>query len=181
MKNYRIILGTLIFLIADPSHLCIEKDLSTRSEPTWTLSTCWKAWWRCLWRSMSSGCTGGDRTGRGAWLRYLPCLCRELQRSLILSIFLSPVLKGSKITCEMIQDHDLQYPVAVQFAGTVCYYAAATYRQEYPSWLSYVDRLFGSVWIIYPLYVFCRELSRASSQSEKGKSDRIFRCSAVLL
>lgn len=96
MKNYRIILGTLIFLIADPSHLCIEKDLSTRSEPTWTLSTCWKAWWRCLWRSMSSGCTGGDRTGRGAWLRYLPCLCRELQRSLILSIFLSPVLKKIK-------------------------------------------------------------------------------------
>merc|ERR1712176_1038915 len=58
------------------------------------------------------------------------------------------------------------FAVAVQMAGTVCYYAPPLMRGEsVNSWVSYCDRSFGSVWIIFPLIVLRRHFLEAGKGS----------------
>lgn len=58
------------------------------------------------------------------------------------------------------------FAVAVQAAGTVMYYAPPLMRGEpTASWVSYCDRGFGSVWIIFPLLVLLRHLRGATAKT----------------
>mmetsp|Transcript_144940 Transcript_144940/g.255473 ORF Transcript_144940/g.255473 Transcript_144940/m.255473 type:complete len:241 (+) Transcript_144940:99-821(+) len=58
------------------------------------------------------------------------------------------------------------FAVAVQLAGTVAYYVPPIARREtLPSWVSICDRAFGSVWIIFPLFILRRHMAAARSHS----------------
>merc|ERR1712159_295594 len=57
------------------------------------------------------------------------------------------------------------FAVAVQMAGTVIYYTPPLIRREATaSWVCYLDRAFGSVWIMFPLLVLRRHFLHASKQ-----------------
>lgn len=65
------------------------------------------------------------------------------------------------------------FAAAVQFAGTVTYYAPGLAKGESHCWLSYADRSSGSVWIIFPLILFRRYLQAARAKPlavEAGKT-----------
>ncbi|CAE7677179.1 unnamed protein product [Symbiodinium necroappetens] len=49
--------------------------------------------------------------------------------------------------------------LAIQFAGTVVYYIPGIMRLEHACWLSWADKACGSVWMIFPAYVFWRTLT----------------------
>ncbi|CAJ1341351.1 unnamed protein product [Effrenium voratum] len=61
------------------------------------------------------------------------------------------------------------WALGVQFAGTVVYYLPALMRGEFSCWLSYADRACGSVWIMFPAYVFWRSVKTARSESTGKK------------
>lgn len=64
------------------------------------------------------------------------------------------------------------FAVAVQLAGTVIYYTPPLIRREATaSWVCYFDRGFGSVWIMFPLFVLHRHFSRAVQEAEAKKVD----------
>lgn len=60
------------------------------------------------------------------------------------------------------------FALAVQFAGTVCYYAPGLYKMEVACWLSWADRACGSVWIIYPIILLRGHLAAARKEIARG-------------
>jgi hypothetical protein len=60
------------------------------------------------------------------------------------------------------------FTLAVQFTGTVTYYAPGLVKMEAASWLSHLDRLCGSVWMIFPCIVLQRHLAKARGQTTKA-------------
>lgn len=56
------------------------------------------------------------------------------------------------------------FALAVQFAGTVAYYAPGLAKWESACWLSWVDRSCGAVWIIYPLLLLRCHMSKLRPQ-----------------
>eukprot|EP00927_Polykrikos_kofoidii_P060610 TRINITY_DN55548_c0_g1_i1.p1 TRINITY_DN55548_c0_g1~~TRINITY_DN55548_c0_g1_i1.p1 ORF type:complete len:232 (-),score=26.30 TRINITY_DN55548_c0_g1_i1:77-772(-) len=59
--------------------------------------------------------------------------------------------------------------LGIQFAGTVMYYAPGLARGEAASWLSYLDRLLGSAWLIYPALLCHRHMVAARPKRSSGK------------
>lgn len=53
------------------------------------------------------------------------------------------------------------FAAAIQFAGTVTYYAPGLAKGESHCWLSYMDRASGSVWLVFPLLLLWRHLQDA--------------------
>ncbi|CAE7176711.1 unnamed protein product, partial [Symbiodinium pilosum] len=74
----------------------------------------------------------------------------------------------------LVQDHRRYlvelFALAVQFAGTVMYYAPGIMNLEHACWLSWADKACGSVWIIFPAYVFWRALSTPRNGNAKKAS-----------
>jgi len=60
------------------------------------------------------------------------------------------------------------FAASVQFAGTVMYYAPPLFRGETHCWLSYVDRTFGFMWILFPVLLMRRHLVAARPQAAKS-------------
>lgn len=59
------------------------------------------------------------------------------------------------------------FALAVQAAGSVAYYAPALIKQETAaSWITYLDRSFGSVWVVFPLFVLRRHFLAASAEKK---------------
>eukprot|EP00930_Biecheleria_cincta_P102460 TRINITY_DN94206_c0_g1_i1.p1 TRINITY_DN94206_c0_g1~~TRINITY_DN94206_c0_g1_i1.p1 ORF type:complete len:238 (-),score=38.73 TRINITY_DN94206_c0_g1_i1:448-1161(-) len=56
------------------------------------------------------------------------------------------------------------FTAAVQLTGTVTYYFPGVVRLEAACWLSHIDRLCGSIWILFPLVIFRRTLASARKQ-----------------
>mmetsp|Transcript_72650 Transcript_72650/g.130851 ORF Transcript_72650/g.130851 Transcript_72650/m.130851 type:complete len:239 (+) Transcript_72650:110-826(+) len=56
------------------------------------------------------------------------------------------------------------FVAAVQLTGTVTYYLPGLVKMEAHCWLSHVDRLCGSVWILFPIMIFWRTFAAARSQ-----------------
>lgn len=61
------------------------------------------------------------------------------------------------------------FALAVQFAGTVAYYAPGLAKWETACYLSWVDRTCGSVWLIYPLLLLHRHMQSARPKISNGK------------
>mmetsp|Transcript_35051 Transcript_35051/g.81363 ORF Transcript_35051/g.81363 Transcript_35051/m.81363 type:complete len:249 (+) Transcript_35051:47-793(+) len=59
---------------------------------------------------------------------------------------------------------------AVQFAGTVVYYAPAVLGEPVTCWLSWVDRLCGSVWIVFPALLVWQHVASVQNAG-RGKGD----------
>jgi hypothetical protein len=57
------------------------------------------------------------------------------------------------------------FALGVQFAGTVAYYAPGLAKWEAACWLSWADRSCGFVWLIYPLILLRRHMSKLRSQA----------------
>lgn len=57
---------------------------------------------------------------------------------------------------------------SVQLTGTIMYYAPPLFRGETHCWLSYIDRSFGSMWIIFPVVLLWRHLAAARPQPQKN-------------
>ncbi|CAE7811269.1 unnamed protein product [Symbiodinium sp. CCMP2592] len=60
--------------------------------------------------------------------------------------------------------------LAIQFAGTVVYYIPGIMRLEHACWLSWADKACGSVWMIFPAYVFWRTLTSYRNGDSKKHS-----------
>mmetsp|Transcript_20220 Transcript_20220/g.53645 ORF Transcript_20220/g.53645 Transcript_20220/m.53645 type:complete len:238 (-) Transcript_20220:79-792(-) len=61
------------------------------------------------------------------------------------------------------------FAAAVQFTGTITYYAPSVAKGETHCWLSYLDRSCGFVWILYPCVLLWRQLSKTSGAPASGK------------
>jgi len=53
------------------------------------------------------------------------------------------------------------FAAAVQFAGTVTYYAPGIAKGESACWLSFVDRSCGFMWLVFPVVLLRRHLAAA--------------------
>jgi len=60
------------------------------------------------------------------------------------------------------------FALAVQFAGTVTYYAPAIAKWEWACYFSYIDRTCGAVWLLYPLLLLARRVREARPDSNGG-------------
>ncbi|CAE8622010.1 unnamed protein product [Polarella glacialis] len=56
------------------------------------------------------------------------------------------------------------FAATVQFTGTVIYYVPGLVKMEAACWLSHLDRLCGSVWILFPIMIFWRTFDAARRQ-----------------
>lgn len=60
------------------------------------------------------------------------------------------------------------FAVAVQLAGTVCYYCPRFFKGEQATtWLYYCDCTCGAAWIVFPLLVLWRHISTAARAADK--------------
>mmetsp|Transcript_64540 Transcript_64540/g.180445 ORF Transcript_64540/g.180445 Transcript_64540/m.180445 type:complete len:234 (-) Transcript_64540:111-812(-) len=64
------------------------------------------------------------------------------------------------------------FAAAVQFAGTVAYYAPGVAKGESHGWLSWADRSCGAVWIIFPAILLRRHVKVARSKGGKSKGGK---------
>jgi len=62
--------------------------------------------------------------------------------------------------------------LGVQFGGTVVYYAPGVAKLEAASWLSFMDRACGSVWLIYPLILTYRHMTALRPKKASGKKSK---------
>eukprot|EP00933_Yihiella_yeosuensis_P025308 TRINITY_DN19653_c2_g1_i1.p1 TRINITY_DN19653_c2_g1~~TRINITY_DN19653_c2_g1_i1.p1 ORF type:complete len:238 (+),score=41.21 TRINITY_DN19653_c2_g1_i1:67-780(+) len=64
------------------------------------------------------------------------------------------------------------FALAVQFTGTVNYYVPGIVKLEAATWLSHLDRLCGSAWLIYPAIICYRTLSTARGHGTNKAKDK---------
>eukprot|EP00441_Pelagodinium_beii_P008707 CAMPEP_0197693764 /NCGR_PEP_ID=MMETSP1338-20131121/112957_1 /TAXON_ID=43686 ORGANISM="Pelagodinium beii, Strain RCC1491" /NCGR_SAMPLE_ID=MMETSP1338 /ASSEMBLY_ACC=CAM_ASM_000754 /LENGTH=130 /DNA_ID=CAMNT_0043276549 /DNA_START=109 /DNA_END=499 /DNA_ORIENTATION=- len=65
------------------------------------------------------------------------------------------------------------FALAVQMTGTVTYYLPGLVQMEFNCWLSLMDRLCGSVWMIYPvltLWDMLAEIRNSQGDVKKRRS-----------
>eukprot|EP00929_Paragymnodinium_shiwhaense_P113049 TRINITY_DN81313_c0_g1_i1.p1 TRINITY_DN81313_c0_g1~~TRINITY_DN81313_c0_g1_i1.p1 ORF type:complete len:230 (+),score=38.74 TRINITY_DN81313_c0_g1_i1:75-764(+) len=63
--------------------------------------------------------------------------------------------------------------LGVQFGGTIVYYAPGLAKMESASWLSYMDRSCGSVWLIYPMILTYRHMTaQRPKKKNSGKKTK---------